>query len=625
MREPEKPNETGFYAELVILAIRDSARLCSIGSSSITKDLETVSSRSSAEGMDFLTKVLPSFGKALDKSLSKDMPFGAVPGFASSAKCNGRPVFLKAFTSLIFDADGLVGTPEDTTLQVRAVRAVRQICYLLYKLEGSHSLDSEKSVLDGFVATDALLPGPEDELPLTDMTQRALDNAAMLFWYCLKGFDPLNILPGHGPGSVATGERNFQKMNFRRYYPKVDEVFGYTEMFYFNYSHLCDELESLENMEEASPEAKVVLVPKDSRGPRLISMEPLEIQWIQQGLMRELYTVLEAPSSPCHGYVNFTSQEINQGLALDNSLDPKFDTLDLKDASDRVSLWLIKKLLPQHLYLPFEASRSVATRLPDGHRVELKKFAPMGSAVCFPLEALTFWALAVGALKDIRCARDVEHLPSVYVFGDDLIVPSGSYETLTAIFEELYLKFNDDKCCTGRFFRESCGMDAFKGACVTPQRVKTRWSESLPPAALLSYVGYTNGLREKRLYETAEFLQNRITEIAGQVPSSRNRERVMLSFYRPDMNVGEIRADNLQRFRSRWNRDLHYTEVKVRIVTAPIHMLGEPGWSELLRCRPNGSSNPFGIAPERPRPCRYTETNRVKVRWKWIGLHNLTH
>jgi hypothetical protein len=63
------------------------------------------------------------------------------------------------------------------------------------------------------------------------------------------------------------------------------------------------------------PQARVCLVPKDSRGPRIISCEPAELMFIQQGIMRKLYSHLETHHLTA-GQINFTDQSINRNLAL---------------------------------------------------------------------------------------------------------------------------------------------------------------------------------------------------------------------------------------------------------------------------------------------------------------------
>jgi hypothetical protein len=61
-----------------------------------------------------------------------------------------------------------------------------------------------------------------------------------------------------------------------------------------------------------------------------------------------------------------------------------------------------------------------------------------------------------------------ESFSEVTVFGDDLIVPTQSVETIKLVLHECGLKVNVQKTYSEGFFRESCGCDAYKGYDVTP-------------------------------------------------------------------------------------------------------------------------------------------------------------
>jgi hypothetical protein len=655
-KKPAKPDELQFCTELIVRLYRDLAARCVIPASSQLQDCKTLKQRSASEGMSFLTKTLPSLGKCLDKALASDCPFPEPVGFA--LRKNSRfPKFLGDFWDLIFNAEGLVAQPcadewghsiegdhilhhdwrrntqavyERTHKQLEAVRAVRQICYLLYKLEGAHSKDSELATIRQFIQTDGLLPEPDAELSITATTACALENAKLIVHRVLCGnrgenLDLHNITPGHGPGAVATGEAAWEKMKFSRYYECLDEVYPYSDYFFFNYTHLVDHLEDLEGLTTLQHgSAKVCLVPKDSRGPRLISMEPLEFQWIQQGQLRALVHHLERQEHTA-GFVNFTNQEINRGLALSQSCSTMDDfvTVDMKEASDRVSCWLVNQLFPEHILKCLYACRSSHTMLPSGELLRLKKFAPMGSAVCFPIEALTFWALAVGSLRHIRVASDFESLPPVYVYGDDLIIRKGDLGLIQPVFEELFLEFNKDKCCTGRFFRESCGMDAFKGECVTPTRIKASWVDRSLPAAL-SYISYSNHLYVKGLISSADYLRGQITARWGQVPVINKAEAWPYAFVDDRLADDEVVKGLRAHFKFRYNPKLMREEVRIPNPRPLIIKRGDPDWGEMLRLKRLGSfPDPFGFDEQRLAPCEHAVPRRLKARWAWLDIHSL--
>lgn len=632
-RKPEKPDELKFYTSLLVLIYQDAAAQCGIRPSSIKKDCKTLRERCRLEGMGFLTKTLPTLGKCLDKALSSDSPISFEGcGFALSKK-NPFPLFLQRYWRLVFDPDGLVHehlSEFDTSVQVHAVRTIRQVCYLMYKLDGSCNKADEERVLEQFRVTDSSLPERDEEVILSPATKRALENAHMLLCCVLSDLNLKDIHPRHGPGAVATGEVHNEKMNFSRIYGGLEEVYPFVDYFKYNLSHLVDTLETLNDMEElCQGTAKITLVPKDSRGPRIISMEPLEMQWIQQGIMRKLYSYLESPyagsnPNPCFGFVNFTDQEINRGLALENSHCGRYNTYDMSEASDRVSNWLVKKLFPAPIYRALNACRSSGTVLPDGHRLVLNKFAPMGSATCFPIEALTFWALAVGSLMDIRTSRDLRSLPDVYVYGDDIVAEPAHYEVFRPVFEELHLKFNEDKCCTGRFFKESCGMDAFKLESVNVVRIKTPWREIPSPTATASYVSYVNSLREAGYLTTADLLQSEVTKVFGSIPVTNEKSLTGLFFY-SDESSASCRKELMSNWRSRWNTALQRTEIRIPVAVPLEIKKGDPDWAEMLRLWSlQGASKPFSFdMEEKALPCSYTVPRLIKTRWKWVGVEHL--
>lgn len=132
------------------------------------------------------------------------------------------------------------------------------------------------------------------------------------------------------------------------------------------------------------------------------------------------------------------------------------------------------------------ASRSGSTLLPCGTEVPLRKFAPMGSAVCFPVEAICFWALALAAAYSSNATIIGEwsgyinrlftdrlrphERERVSVFGDDIIIESQHVNAVMEVLEAVGLSVNRDKSFWEGPFRESCGHDYFKGRLVTPIR-----------------------------------------------------------------------------------------------------------------------------------------------------------
>lgn len=519
-------------------------------------DCASIDRRYAKEGIEYLTRTLPTLGKAFDKALLGEAPF-TCPGFRSRNSEIMIPKFLSGITSCIFNqTTGMVLLEPflGHAHHARLIKGVRTFLYFTYKLDLPYDVETERKVLDSFIETEEEIAG----WICSSETDSIVDSAASLLWEITRECNMSGLRPKHGPGNVSTGEKGWEKINFSRRYADLHWWFPLEDYFFLGKSHMQAHKKQVADMKLTEPTAKVVLVPKDSRGPRLISCEPLEIQWIQQGIMQRMVTCIEShPLTRDH--VNFTCQDINRELArlgstneLNGSISwtyskevkigPNKDvdamkritrtkkvptsspwvTLDMKDASDRVSYELVERLFEKTpWWSALRAARSTSTILPDGKRVKLAKFAPMGSATCFPVEALVFFALAVAALH----ARGVKPrwrqcAELVYVYGDDLIVRQEDYLIITAVLEDVGLKVNKDKCCVSGFFRESCGLDAYRGFDVTPLRLRKTFDQRVNNDAtqLVSWVSLSNSLSDAGYWCIAEHMATIIEETYGFLP-----------------------------------------------------------------------------------------------------------
>jgi len=602
----ESEVNTSLYLGLIAATLLDVACVCNYPDIERKRDLLEIESRTCREGLSFLTKTLPSFGKAVDLALSTDTPL-AILGFKNQ-KDVPRPRFLAALTSEVFDADNWERSDASPT----ALRSIRQICYLFYKLQLPLDERLSNDVITRFKNVDSSLRTSYDLKDLTPCEAWMIKYARGLIRKVLNGVNPKceeSFSPRHGPGAVATGEKSWEKPVFKRFYRTLALEFPYETWFYYNSTHLCDDLRGFLTLEELDTgTAKVVLVPKDSRGPRLISCEPLEYQWIQQGLMKIMVKAIE-DHPLTRGKVNFTDQSVNRTLALQASLDGCRATLDMKDASDRVSLGLVQALFPPLWFNALNACRTTSTRLPTGEIVPLKKFAPMGSAVCFPVEALVFWALSVAAIAyDIdswrtttstrtdpltgnpilvysspaAVSRDRKRkLESVYVYGDDIICDIEDQDIIRRRLPFFGLEFNERKCCVGRSFRESCGCDAYKGVDVTPLKMSTTWCPRLPGSTLVSWVALHNAFERRGYYHCCDFLSGAIQK-ERVVPYSDSSEIDIIALV--DCRKKAAHENRRLNIRSRYNEKLFVTEVYSWVVRPRvIKDAAVPGWAELQR------------------------------------------
>lgn len=209
----------------------------------------------------------------------------------------------------------------------------------------------------------------------------------------------------------------------------------------------------------------VTFVPKSAKTDRPIAVEPRWNVFFQKGVGRYIRNRLK------HFGVNLDHQGLNQALAIYSSYTGKYATIDLASASDTVSLEVVKALLPEPWLTILSALRSPNYRL-DGEWRGYNKWSSMGNGYTFELESLLFWALCSSVDEDVS------------VYGDDLIVPTKSYDAIVRVLEFAGFTVNSEKSFSSGYFRESCGQDAFNGVSVTP----IYWKEPLDDQGTLTLV-----------------------------------------------------------------------------------------------------------------------------------------
>jgi hypothetical protein len=592
--------------------------------------IQKVEKRCAREGLGFLTKTLPRLGKAFDKALLAKEPFNCPREFAR-IRGSKLPMFCGELFARVFGHDGVLLLSPCVT----SIGHIRQIAFVFYKLELPCNSRLKNAVIDQFVKTEDDIASYDDLFAeiasLVDCSpenfdrihpkeaSRVVRSARRLLARVFSGFNPEDILPRNGPGVVSTKEQLDGKFHFGRINPRIQRVYPFDAYFCASQGHVCDTYSELLNKLEIESSARVLLVPKDSRGPRLISCEPLEFQWVQQGLGRAIVAWVERHPLT-RGSVNFTNQQPNQFGALLGSSTGRYSTLDLKEASDRVTVGLVKLLFPSHVYTYLDACRSLSTVLPDGRVLKLRKFAPMGSALCFPIMALTIWSL----LRS--CSTDADARKSVLVYGDDVVVRADQTANAINTLESFGLIVNRDKTCDHGFFRESCGVDAYKGVNVTPVRIKTLWHHHIAADVYTSYIESSNNLYKRGYMLTSELIAGMLQAVYGFVPS----KDMLLAC--PSLHVI---SGTHRHFRRRTNSNLQRLEWLVpEVVSRPIKRVTD-GWSMLLRYfteAGRGRSEPWTNDPRRcgvrpPKEFDFLEafsvrlytrrsTNQIVRRWR---------
>ena len=140
-------------------------------------------------------------------------------------------------------------------------------------------------------------------------------------------------------------------------------------------------------------------------------------------------------------------------------------TVDLREASQSITSWLLNSVLPRAWYVALRPTfmRKIRFTNQRWKFTYCETVLPMGNAATFPVETLVFYCL----IKAVGNLLGKQGYYSVY--GDDLIYPCSIHPYVSAVFRELGLMINEDKSFADlSFFRESCGGDFYRGVDVRP-------------------------------------------------------------------------------------------------------------------------------------------------------------
>jgi len=565
---------------LVGCLVQEAGAACS---TDVSSDLETVRLRVEHEGDSFFTVTLPAFGKAFERSLANgslaSVPF---PGFK---KRKSFPLFLGGLLRLVFnDGDGrLLPSPN-----VDAIQGVRQICLVLGKLFEVCADEPLKKSLRAYEECDSdvemLWQDPKILSDLTITASTVFDGPLRAIESVVRNGD---LVPGHGPGATADRIRGNAKYDSLYWSERLETSFPVSDFLLAGYSHY-ERISDLDIREPGTEcPVRVTPVPKTASKARIIAMEPANVQYCQQALLREFARVFHATSP----FVSLSNQEHNRDLARRGSIDGSLATLDLSDASDRLALPVVEAVFKNYPFLleALLASRSSTAELPDGRILRLAKFASMGSATCFPVEAICF---AVIALTGIRTALSrsewkaflrKEAPNTVRVFGDDIIIPSRFVQDVMQVLCRTGSKPNTEKSFwTGRF-RESCGAEFFEGVDVGVVRLRRRLPASHREASeVLALISFRNQLYMRGYWKTAALVDRWIRDLRIPMPivdeTSPIMGRISVSFgYRVERHDPDLQSPLVR-------------GLKVR-TTIPSSEFSDHG--KLLKCLLPGRLEPF--------------------------------
>jgi len=607
------------------------------------RDWETITARFEQEGDEFLTITLPDFGKDFERSLDQGRVTPDL--FKGYKKRQKLPVLLGGFLELVFDrSTGLLlddGRGEVPLQAIEAIFAVRQLTLMFGKMLKPCTPARESAALAAYVETEgelehlwSLFPEPGDSV--TSIHGRRLANARseftrisrMLFGNVLRQMDreifyeternePAHpdqgwqIRPKHGPGSTADRLVGNGKFDQYEWTERLENIFPFGEYAIPSWRsyYILDRVRFLTPGEERP--VKVISVPKTQKTPRLIAKEPTCMQYMQQAVSQRLVDLLE-DDKLVREMIGFTDQMPNQQMAMMGSLTGELATLDLSEASDRVSWQLVREDL-WYDGSPFiealDATRSRRADVPGWGIHTLTKFASMGSALTFPIEAMVFLTCAFVGIQRVLGRPVTREIisnlsSSVRVYGDDIIVPVEFATAVIEVLEALGFKVNDRKSFwTGRF-RESCGAEFYAGEDVSITRVRRDFPRSRHDAQeVVSTVSLRNQLYWAGLWKSASYLDELLNDVlAGRYPAVQPESPAIGRHSYSDEYDIERESDQL-----------HCPLVKGYVVESRPPVSEISGEGALLKCLTHEGLEPLSVEhlERQGRP----DAVRLKLRW----------
>jgi len=532
------------------------------GVQGLDRDIETIKRRFENEGYGFLAVALPALGQAFLQGLSTGK-FTCPIGF-KRLKGGAIPRFLSGMLREVFEpVSGQLKEAPDQGV----VTDLHQVCRLFKKTRLQpedadflhHKAVDEFYQCDG-VAAQVIIPERHDHL---------IGRVSKLILNTLNSKDVENAAYKHGPGAVKEGYSTNQKWLALYEAVKSDDfeiqragLWGIEETVP---KELVRETRPTEvrrgpkvpderrppskavparsrlralsrgdrdvligagfsDLDGASrSSAKLISVEKDSSSRRTITVEPMLKQFVQQGLN----ILLRDSIKECRilrNSIALTDQTFNQKLALEGSQYDNWATIDLKSASDLLSVSLVKSVFQnQEPFLGYMMDcRSPIVTCVGKPPLVLGKFAGMGNALTFPVQSICFAVVCIAAILDAegtapsywsvrRASRRIR------VYGDDIIIQRKYAHQCVDWLTAVGLKVNSKKSFLEGNFKESCGVDAFRGVDITPLYIRHRPDQTeASPNVIASFIELSNHLWLRGLYAASTCIKNEVERTLGR-------------------------------------------------------------------------------------------------------------
>jgi len=597
----KNPNVTPFL-NVIRGLVQDAEDILEMERGTLNGDFEMISKSVKSRGLTILFVDFPSACSNLERSLEVGI---YLPMEGAPFTKNGFPTIFGAIYAKIFDGDWLPLLEPDP----QAVRVLRQLLRVYKKFDIACPPSRVKEKINDFFKIEEGLPdpvlswgrrdlvslgrypclvdlgsnlghNPEHDSELVNAPriaakrereiahdlsciQYAADRIVRSFKFKRKGFEPR-----HGPGAVSEQYEN-SKFEFPSWPDRLEKYFAFCDYGLINYS--AADLEVPYEEPERGPPCKLIDVPKDYKGPRLIASEPISSQFVQQGLMHILRDSVK--SSVLRHCIDFRSQEPSRQLVLQASSNGRFATIDLSSASDRLSCALVECIFRSNYgFLELlNAARTPDILYPDGSVQTMKKFAAQGAAFTFPVQTIVYAIICMGVCFSRYKETNMAALARlVRVYGDDMIVPVDVFYPIVDVMERLSLKVNQEKSFKWGLFKESCGMDAYNGQDVTPASVRSHFRDR-DCESLVSVVECANNLYLKGFIQGSSALLDTIPrKLLRRIPVKGSRSTTF-----------GLVGGGRRRLPTRWNANWQIHEVKCLTVASKVRKTTPGGYHHL--------------------------------------------
>jgi hypothetical protein len=396
----------------------------------------------------------------------------------------------------------------------------------------------------------------EDRLEQSALPSYVADLRYVMHWI-FRNFEAGEFLPKHGSGSVAERGVWGSEMKNSQFQadPMIAYLYGRPSLETQEVGYSSPTAAPFPLKDRTKSVARLMFVPKDWKKTRSICMEPIDFQWAQQGVRLWYEDYLTA--CELRNHVDITRQENNQIAAWSGSVNSELDTLDLSSASDSVSLALVKSIFPTKVLKHLLGTRSRMVLVPDQDEpIKVQKYAPMGSALCFPVQSTIYSAIILMVSIAESYGRDLwkgdtitdidltnaymvcyggritrwwrPHYHKFLAYGDDLIVDNAITSNVIRALKDLSFQVNEEKSFVGNSaYRESCGKHYCIGYEVTPYRLKVKWFNQrisgealgsvIDAANLAGEYGFVN-LRRHLIGFAMYYGIDRVPQVSGKNP-----------------------------------------------------------------------------------------------------------